>query len=64
MKVFHTVKDVAKNLAHVFECLNHSDTLWTEWESNFISSVESQFENGKSLSAKQLEIIIKLLKRS
>ena len=59
-----TMEDFRRNLKHVFEVLNSSDTLFTEWEAGFIDSVERRWNDFNQLSVRQMEVLLRLYKKA
>lgn len=47
----------AGNIDHFFESLRNPRRTLTEWEENFLSSIEYQYNQRGSLSDKQFEIL-------
>ena len=50
-------------LTKVEECLEVAPEVCTEWEIDFLESVEVQMEDGRSMSDKQEELIDRIYKK-
>ena len=52
-----------EEIAHKLEQLTDNPEDFNDWELKFIDSVFSQFENGRTLSEKQVNVIERLYQR-